>query len=163
MEKRLVYAGAFVLGLNDALVELTGALAGLTFALQNTSLIALTGLITGIAASLSMAGSSYLQSKEDQHHGKEPLMAAWYTGLAYIFTVLLLVAPYFIFDNPYTALPVTLLIAVTIILCYTIYVSKQRKTSFMPKFLEMTMISLGVAVISFGVGWLLRIVIGVDI
>ena len=40
-EERLVYAGSIVLGLNDALVELTGALAGLTLALQNVKLIAL--------------------------------------------------------------------------------------------------------------------------
>ena len=48
-EERLRYAGSVVLGLNDALVELTGALAGLTLALQNVKLIALSGLITGIA------------------------------------------------------------------------------------------------------------------
>ena len=59
-EERLQYAGSVVLGLNDALVELTGALAGLTLALQNVKLIALSGLITGIAASLSMAASEYL-------------------------------------------------------------------------------------------------------
>jgi len=39
-EERLRYTGSIVLGLNDALVELTGALAGLTLALQNTRLIA---------------------------------------------------------------------------------------------------------------------------
>ena len=42
-EERLKYVGSVVLGLNDALVELTGALAGLTLALQNGPLIALTG------------------------------------------------------------------------------------------------------------------------
>jgi rubrerythrin len=60
-EERLRYVGSMVLGLNDALVELTGALAGLTFAFQNTRLTALAGLITGIAASLSMATSEYFQ------------------------------------------------------------------------------------------------------
>ena len=37
-EERLQYVGSMVLGLNDALVELTGTLAGLTLALQNTKL-----------------------------------------------------------------------------------------------------------------------------
>ncbi|MBN2188266.1 MAG: hypothetical protein JW699_02340, partial [Chitinispirillaceae bacterium] len=59
-EERLQYTGSMVLGLNDALVELTGALAGFTFALQNTKLIALTGSITGFAAALSMSASGYL-------------------------------------------------------------------------------------------------------
>ncbi|MBC7131430.1 rubrerythrin family protein, partial [Candidatus Bathyarchaeota archaeon] len=47
-EERLKYVGSMVLGLNDALVELTGSLAGLTFALKNTSLVAMAGLITGV-------------------------------------------------------------------------------------------------------------------
>jgi len=54
-EKRLEYTGSIVLGLNDALVEMTGALAGLTLALQNTRLIALSGLVTGIAAASDIA------------------------------------------------------------------------------------------------------------
>ncbi|MBQ2764644.1 MAG: rubrerythrin family protein, partial [Firmicutes bacterium] len=54
-EERLQYVGSMVLGLNDALVELTGSLAGFTFALQNTRLIALSGLIIGISATFSMA------------------------------------------------------------------------------------------------------------
>jgi VIT1/CCC1 family predicted Fe2+/Mn2+ transporter len=64
-EERLRYVGSMVLGLNDALVEFTGALAGYTFALQNTSLVAMTGLITGVAASLSMATSEYLSTKSE--------------------------------------------------------------------------------------------------
>jgi len=51
-EEALVYAGSVVLGLNDALVELTGALAGLTLAFRNVNIIALSGLVTGIAAGL---------------------------------------------------------------------------------------------------------------
>ena len=54
-----------VLGLNDALVELTGALAGFTLAFRNTCLIAMAGFITGIAASLSMAASEYLSTKSE--------------------------------------------------------------------------------------------------
>ena len=63
-EEHLNYIGSMVLGMNDALVELTGTLAGLTFALQNTRLIALTGFITGIAASFSMAASEYLSKNQ---------------------------------------------------------------------------------------------------
>jgi VIT1/CCC1 family predicted Fe2+/Mn2+ transporter len=89
-EEHLRYAGSVVLGLNDALVELTGALAGLTLALQNTTLIALAGLITGIAASLSMAASEYLATRSEETE-KHPLRAAIYTGIAYIVTVALLI------------------------------------------------------------------------
>ena len=97
-EERLRYAGSIVLGLNDALVELTGALAGLTLALQNVKLIALSGLITGIAASMSMAASEYLSTRSEETN-KHPVRAAIYTGIAYIITVALLVLPYLLFEN----------------------------------------------------------------
>ncbi|NCB06337.1 MAG: rubrerythrin family protein, partial [Clostridia bacterium] len=54
-EERLQYVGSMVLGLNDALVELTGTIAGLSLAMMNTRLVALSGIITGISATLSMA------------------------------------------------------------------------------------------------------------
>ena len=79
-EERLRYIGSIVLGLSDALVELTGALAGLTLALRNTRLIALTGLITGIAAALSMAASEYLSTKTEAG-GQHPVKAAGVHGL----------------------------------------------------------------------------------
>jgi len=72
-----------VLGLNDALVELTGTLAGLTFALKNTRLIALSGLITGIAATLSMAASEYLSARTEQESSRA-LKSSLYTGGAYV-------------------------------------------------------------------------------
>ena len=67
-EELLNYVGSMILGLNDALVELTGALTGFTFAFRDTKLIALSGLITGISASLSMSASEYLSHRAS---GKE--------------------------------------------------------------------------------------------
>ena len=64
-EERLHYVGSMVLGLNDALVELTGSLAGFTFAMQNTRLIALSGLIIGISATFSMASSEFLSARSE--------------------------------------------------------------------------------------------------
>ncbi|MBQ4609112.1 MAG: VIT1/CCC1 transporter family protein, partial [Clostridia bacterium] len=64
-EERLQYVGSMVLGLNDALVELTGSLAGFTFAMQNTRLIALSGLIIGISATFSMASSEFLAARSE--------------------------------------------------------------------------------------------------
>ena len=97
-EERLRYVGSIVLGLNDALVELTGALAGLTLALQDTNLIALTGSITGIAAALSMGASEYLSTKSEGGD-QNPLRASIYTGSAYIVTVLVLILPYLVLSN----------------------------------------------------------------
>jgi VIT1/CCC1 family predicted Fe2+/Mn2+ transporter len=62
-EERFHYIGAIVLGMNDAIVEFVGTLAGLTFALQNSQLIAITGIVAGISASRSMASSEYFSQK----------------------------------------------------------------------------------------------------
>ena len=108
-EDRLNYVGSMVLGLNDALVELTGTLAGLTFAFQNTQLIALSGMITGIAASLSMAVSEYLSTRTEG--GKDALTSSLYTGTAYIITVFLLILPYLFVSNYLVCLGITLVVA----------------------------------------------------
>ncbi len=149
-----VYSGAVVLGLNDALVELSGALIGLTIVLSNSKLIATVGLITGFAAALSMAASEYLSAKEDKR--KKPLTAATYTGITYILAVLILVAPYFIFSNTYFATATMFLCVIGIIAAYTKYDASIHKENFKKKFFEMLFISLGVAVISFTFGYIIR-------
>ena len=161
-EEALKYAGSVVLGLNDALVELTGTLAGLTFAFQNTRLIALAGLITGIAASFSMAASEYLSQKSE---GGElsPTKSALYTGMAYIFTVLFLVLPYFLFSNYLVSLAFTIVNAVLVIAVFNFYISVAKGLSFRRRFTEMTVISLGVAGISFIIGSVISKALGVDI
>lgn len=164
-EERLEYAGSMVLGLNDALVELTGALAGLTLALQNNRLIALAGMITGFAASLSMAASGYLSSKEEADEGdeKSPLKSALYTGAAYIITVVILILPYFLFHNVFVSLAFTLIFAIMIIFSYTFYITTAKGQRFWPRFLEMAMISLSIALISFGAGLVLKKFFGIDV
>lgn len=161
-EKKLDYVGSIVLGLNDALVELTGTLAGLTFALQNTRLIAIAGLITGIAASFSMAASEYLSTKSEGD-GENALLSSFYTGMAYIFTVVILIIPYFLFTNYFVCLGITLTFAVLIILFFNYYISVAKDLNFHKRFWEMFTISMGVAAFTFGIGYLVRIFLGIDI
>jgi len=161
-EERLRYVGSIVLGLNDALVELTGALAGLTLALQNTRLIALTGSITGIAAALSMGASEYLSTRSEETT-KNPVRASIYTGVAYIVTVLVLILPYLVLDNFYVCLACTLITAVLIIGFFNYYIAVAKDEPFKERFLEMAGLSLGVAAFSFFVGFILRTFFSVDI
>jgi VIT1/CCC1 family predicted Fe2+/Mn2+ transporter len=161
-EERLKYAGSMVLGLNDALVELTGALAGFTLALQRARLIAIVGLIAGIAASMSMAASEYLSTKQEDTE-KSPLKASIYTGLAYVFTVLFLIFPYFIFDNVFLCLGFMIMNALLVVFVFTYYISVARDLSFKTRFLEMAGISLGIAAISFFIGFIIRHWFGVDV
>jgi len=161
-EEKIGYIGSMVLGLNDALVELTGALAGLTFALQNTKLVGVAGFITGLAASLSMAASEYLSMKSEATR-KSPLRASFYTGVAYVLTVLLLVFPYFLFHHYYIALLFTLLMAVLIVLFFSFFVAVVKGMSFEKLLFEMLLISLGVAMVSFLIGFFARGILKVEV
>jgi VIT1/CCC1 family predicted Fe2+/Mn2+ transporter len=160
-EERLQYVGSIVLGLNDALVELTGSLAGFTLALGDTRLISMAGLVTGISASLSMAASDYLSSKaEGDAMAKK---SAIYTGVSYVITVLLLILPFLLLANKFIALGITLGVAILIIYGFNYYISVAKELNFKSRFLEMSSISLGVAAFSFLVGFALKFVLGVDV
>jgi len=161
-EERIGYISSMVVGLNDALVELTGALAGLTFTFQNARLIGVAGLITGIAASLSMSASEYLSQKSEKT-SKSPVKASFYTGVAYILTVMLLVAPFFLLADYYMALGITVLDAAFVVLFFSFFVSVVKGLSFRRMFLEMLFIGLGVAAVSFIMGWLVHRFLGVEI
>ncbi|MCM8778184.1 MAG: VIT1/CCC1 transporter family protein [Candidatus Omnitrophica bacterium] len=155
-EESLRYTSSVVLGLNDALVELTGALAGLTLALQNKRLIAIAGLITGISASLSMASSEYLSTQQEETD-KIPWKASIYTGITYLGAVILLIFPYFLFKNIFFCLFLVLSSAIFLIFIFNFYTSIAKGLSFKKRFLEMVGISLGISGVNFFVGlWIKR-------
>ncbi len=161
-EERLKYVSSMVLGLNDALVEFTGALAGFTFALQNAHLVGVTGLITGIAASLSMGTSEYLSTKSEGGD-KSPKKASMYTTLTYFMTVLVLIMPFMLLENIYLSLVTSVLGAILILFVFTFYISVAKNLPFRKKFLETASISLGVAGLTFVIGLLVRLFLGVEV
>ena len=162
-EERLQYVGSMVLGLNDALVELTGSLAGFTFAMQDTRLIALSGLIIGISATFSMASSEFLAARSEGR--TDALKSCTYTGIAYLITVIALILPYLLLSTTQyiLALILMLVVVVLIIAGFTYYTSVAMDQPFKSRFLEMAGISISVAVVSFFVGILAKQVLGVDI
>lgn len=162
-EERLQYIGSMVLGLNDALVELTGAIAGVTFALAHTKLVALTGIVTGISATLSMAASNYLAEHADGN--KNALKSSVYTGIAYIITVFFLVLPYLLFpaDMYLAAFAAMIITVILIILFFNYYISVAKDEPFFKRFIGMLTISLSVAVISFLIGIMAKKLLGLNV
>lgn len=162
-EERLQYVGSMVLGMNDALVELTGSLAGFTFAMQNTRLIALSGLIMGISATFSMASSEFLAAKSEGR--TDAFKSCTYTGAAYLVTVALLILPYLLLGNSQYMVALFSMIAIVVLIIagFTYYISVAKGERFKPRFLEMTLISVGVAVVSFFVGIIAKKFLGVDL
>ncbi|RBQ29205.1 VIT1/CCC1 transporter family protein [Aliarcobacter vitoriensis] len=162
-DKKLIYAGAIVLGMNDALVELTGTLSGLAFAFDKSIVVGITGLIMGIAASLSMAGSAYLEAKENPSELIKPLTYSTYTGIAYILTTAILVSPFFIFDSIIESIILMFICAFIAIVSYNFYISVAKDLSFTKRVLQMSAITFGVAIISFLIGYLVKHYFGIDI
>ena len=162
-EESLQYVGSMVLGLNDALVELTGSLAGFAFALQNTRLIALSGLIVGISATFSMASSEFLAARSEGR--KDALKSCAYTGVAYLITVIILILPFLLFPTGQyiPALLCMLGCVILIIASFTYYTSVAKDQPFKRRFFEMALISVGVALLSFLVGILAKSLLGVEV
>lgn len=160
-EERLHYVGSMVLGLSDALVELAGSLAGFTFALQDTKLVALSGLIVGISATFSMASSEFLSAKSEGRD--DAFKSCTYTGIAYLLTVVALILPYILLSNAIAALVSMLGIIILIIAGFTYYTSVAQDLKFGARFFEMAGISVAVSVISFVVGVVAKQLFGIDV
>ena len=165
-EERLNYVGSIVLGMNDALVELTGALAGLTLAFNDMKIMILSGLVTGLSASFSMAASEYLSARAE--NDPNAFRGALYTGFTYLVTVLILVLPYLLFLNTTTpqidkwiALAIMLTSVIIIIAGFNYYLAVVKDYNFKKRFLEMAGISLGVAAFAFLVSFLLSLALGI--
>lgn len=153
-EEKVEFISSIILGLNDGLIELTGALVGFSFAFSGPRTVALTGLITGIAASLSMASSAYMQARHEQ--GKDAKKSALYTGISYITVVILLIVPFFLFAATLSALIVMFAIALVIIFSISYYTAIIFERPFKKQFSEILLFSLGVSLISFLIGSLFQ-------
>ncbi len=149
-EDRIDFMGNIVLGLNDGLIELSGALVGFSFAFANPLFVAVSGIIVGLSATLSMAASAYMQAQHEP--GKNAPKAAFYTGLAYLLVVTLLVTPFFISSHVFTALQIMGATIFLIILFLAFYSAVLLETSFLRRALEISIFSIGVAVITFLIG-----------
>ncbi len=162
-EERVAFISNIVLGLNDGLIELTGALVGFSFALQKPSLVALTGAITGISAALSMASSAYLQARHDPDRMHEAKKSGIYTGIAYLIVVILLVAPFLLLGSVPAALIAMACIVLFIILCVSFYTAVLFDRRFTAQAGEMLMFSIGVACVAFLIGILFRNMTGIEL
>lgn len=161
-EDRLKYTGDMARGLNVAVVELTGLLAGLTFVLPEKNLIILTGLIAGLAMIFSVASTEYLGARTGGgvHN---PLKAGFYGGLTNAGTVVFLLSPYFIFEDLFASVGFMVFNALVIVTVFSFYISVSKEIPFRKRFSEMVLVSLGVAFLSFGIGYLARIFLHVEI
>ncbi|MEM4788446.1 MAG: VIT1/CCC1 family protein [Ignisphaera sp.] len=158
-EGRVKYIGSITLGISDALVELTGIYTGSLGAFENTLSAGLTGLLAGIAASISMGIASYAQAK---HEGRlNPKMSAFYTAIAYLIVVLVLALPYFLIGSLAIAFVVMLTLAIAVVAYITFYASVLHDRKYLREFTETTLLIFGVSILLYVLGSVLGTILGV--
>ena len=147
------YMGALVLGLADAIIEITGAHAGTLGTTNSTIVAGVIGLIVGMGAAISMASASYLQTKHEV--GRSPAVAALVTGVGYIFAVALMSLPYFLVHDIYLAFGASISVGVVLAFVLTFQAAVYAERDFKFEFLQTVGLLLGTAFLTYFVGdWL---------
>ena len=160
-EERVEFTGSIVLGLNDGIIELSGALTGFTFAFRHNATVLLAGFILGISASLSMGSSAYLQAVHER--GKSPTKSALYVGFSY-FTVLgILIWPFIFTTSLYIPIALMVISIFAIVAALSFYTSVVFNRKFGQSFREMLFFSIGTAIATFLIGTAARKVLHIQI
>ncbi|MGD0318743.1 MAG: hypothetical protein ABSB56_03490 [Nitrososphaerales archaeon] len=153
------YISFVVLGLADALVEITGIHAGSLGIYNLTEYAGLAGVTAGAAASLAMASAAFAQAKQG-FQGSAKLSAV-YTGISYFITAIILAAPYFLTPSMIYALGTSLFLAVVILALISYYSTVISGKPFLRDFLEMLLIMFGVTVALYLFGHFIRVSTGI--
>ena len=157
MKQQFDSKSSIILGMHDAIVSLTGLIAGLYFAFANTEIIIISCILSSITASLSMGAANYLAVKSV--NTQLALISAFHTGAAYMITCVLLIFPFFTFKNQLTAMISVVIIAILIIYFFNRFF--YSKKMFYKRFFEMLIICTVVSIIAFFIGELAHKIFGI--
>lgn len=148
----VAYISFVVLGLADALVEISGIHAGWLGLFEKTEIAGLAGVIAGGAASLAMASAAFAQAKQGGFKGSARLSAA-YTGVSYFVTAIMLATPYFLTSTMVIALGGSLTLAVIILAVTTWYSVVIQEKVFLRDFIEILLILFATTFVVFVLGY----------
>ncbi len=144
------YISFVVLGLADALVEISGIHAGWLGLFEKTEIAGLAGVVAGGAASLAMASAAFAQAK--QGFSGSARLSAVYTGVSYFITAIILATPYFLTSNMLMALGSSLTLAVAILAVTTWYSIVIQQKAFLRDFVEILAILFATTLVVFLLG-----------
>lgn len=157
MNKKFDFRASIILGMHDAIVSLSGLIAGLGFVFVDTNVIILSCIIASITASLSMGAANYLAVKTINK--QNAVNAAIYTASAYMTTCALLILPLIVFYNRMIALFSVFITVIFIIYLFNFIFYK--KNQFTRHFYEMLTICLSVSLIAFFIGEAAKYFLGI--
>jgi VIT1/CCC1 family predicted Fe2+/Mn2+ transporter len=146
--------GSIALGVSDAIIELTGVLAGFAGYTGSPLQVAAAGLIVGVSAALSMAAAAYSQAKHER--GKNPRTAAAFTGLFYMLTVLALVAPLLLGVPASIGVALSLACALAILAAFSFYSAVVMERPFLREYLENAAVIMAVSLVGYAFGQIVK-------
>lgn len=148
---------AIVLGMHDAIVSLTGLIAGLYFAFTDTNIIIITCIISSITAALSMGAANYLATKTINQ--ENALKLAIHTFAAYMITCAILILPFLVVKDHSGTLIYVVILAILIIFLFNLFC--YRGLSFYKHFFEMLAICTIVSITAFFIGEIASQIFGI--
>jgi vacuolar iron transporter family protein len=160
-ENRVKYMSFIVLGLADAVVEISGIHAGSLGIYGETKLAGLAGIIAGMAASVAMASAAFAQAKQGFQGSAK--WSAIYTGVSYMITAIFLALPYFLTGSMVWALGTSLVIGVMLVALMTFYDTIISARPFKRQFGEIAIIILAASAALFAIGTLVGQYLGIRI
>jgi VIT1/CCC1 family predicted Fe2+/Mn2+ transporter len=146
--------GSIALGVSDAIIELTGVLAGFAGYTGSPLQVAAAGLIVGVSAALSMAAAAYSQAKHER--GKNPRTTATFTGLFYMLTVLALVAPLLLGVPASIGVALSLACALAILAAFSFYSAVIMERPFLREYLENAAVIMAVSLVGYAFGQVVK-------
>jgi vacuolar iron transporter family protein len=149
-EKRVSYIGFIVLGLADAIVEITGVHAGFLGVTGSTLIAGISGVIVGFAAAISMGSAGYLQAKQDPE--KSAVFSGFLTWISYFSSVILLALPYFLIRVMVPAFIVSTCVGIVLVAGFTFYGAVVFGRVFWREFAETVGLMLATALATFILG-----------
>lgn len=159
--KYLKYISFVVLGLADAIVEISGIHAGSLGIYNRTELAGLAGIVAGAAASIAMASAAYAQAKQGFQGSAS--VSALFTGISYFVNAIVLATPYFLTRVMSIALGTSITLAIIIVAFISYYNSIISGANFARDFGELAGIMLGASAALFIFGLVIRSVFGITI
>ncbi|MEM0075388.1 MAG: VIT1/CCC1 family protein [Nitrososphaerota archaeon] len=155
------YISFVILGLADAIVEISGIHAGSLGIYNSTEITGLAGVVAGAAASIAMASAAYAQAK--QGFAGSASVSAFFTGISYFVSAVILASPYFLTKEMVIAIVVSLILGIAIVGTTTYYNSIISETKFLRDFAELVAIMLAATAVLYLFGEGIRIFTGIRI
>lgn len=170
---QLAYIRSIVLGLNDGLVEVTAAVAGIAVVATSGLVVIVSGLIIGISGMLSMAVGVYLASRSGdlveegeakmQSMETTPSKEAFYTGAYYLFGAIVPVIPFILGLTGIWGIITAALLTSIILSTASMIIAIVSGTSIANRVREMLILSLSAVAITVVLGFIVRTYLGITI